>query len=51
MPPAGALRGTSDGQDLKKLHLLSIWAPLADPLRPLLHPKLTCTGTFGPACG
>ncbi len=31
MSPGGALRGTSEGQDLKKLDLLSILAPLADP--------------------
>ena len=50
MSPGGALRRTSEGQDLKKLDLLSILASLADPLRSLLHPKVTWTGTFEPAC-
>ena len=39
MSPRGALRGTSEGQDLKKLDFLSILAPPADPPRPPFAPQ------------
>ena len=35
MSPKGTLRGTSEGQDLKKLDFGQIWASPADPPR---HP-------------
>ncbi len=50
MSPRGALRGTSEGQYLKKSVFLSILAPPADPSRPLFNPKVAWMGTFGPAC-
>ena len=50
MSPRGALRGTSEGQYLNKLDFYRFWRPRLTPQDPLLNPKVTWTGTFGPAC-
>ena len=44
MSPRGALRGTSEGQDLNKLDFFSILAPPADPSRPPFAPQSDVDG-------